>query len=777
MKGLRIHRLLVSTAAILLVTGMANIASAEPKFGTVNETAAAPETSTPSGDANSSAKPAGSSNQAPNAAPAAKPQAGAAQPIAQTVVAIVRPEDIRGSSLAPQSEPAEENSEQPAAEPTEAAPPAVTTTPEQPAETPAAAAVPTESAPAAAAAPDEPVTTATTPSPTATETPASQSATATGGEAPPASAAAPAETAAPPTENAAAPAPAPVVADANAPIAAQLRDLANGKFDRLIGGKKERPAFDAYYAAHGYAPVWITDGKLNARAAAAIAYLGQVDADGLDPADYPVPSVSASTTDPAALAEAEMRLTASVVNYTHHASTGRVHWSRISSSILYEAKAPAPADVLAAMADDAKDVTAALASYEPQAPNYVALKAKLADLRAGKTGPGKTPIANGPAPKIGAQDDRVQQLRERFGLAGDGTTYDKSLADAVKKFQQEHELKPSGLLTQQTIDALNGRSPDRPIDTVLANLERWRWMPHDLGKDYVIVNLPDFSLRVFHDGQQIWMTRIVTGKPTMATPIMSAEMKYITVNPTWNVPPSIVQREYLPALAADPTVLGRMGLRISYNPDGSVHISQPPGDHNALGRIRFNFPNKFLVYQHDTPDKNLFALDRRAFSHGCMRVQDPVKYAEVLLGVVRPGEGYSTERIRKMIASGGEQDIQFPHTLPVHLTYQTAFVDDEGRLEFREDMYDRDRTLIAVLKSDERKIADNPVDRGDGGSGRGYGRSNAMAGGGYFQGSGGSRSGYQNGGNFFSQLFGGFGDQQPAARRRAAQGRQPWGVQ
>jgi L,D-transpeptidase YcbB len=779
MKGLRIHRLLASTAAILLVAGMASIASAEPKFGTMNENAAAPAASTPSGDANGSAKPTEPPNQAPNTTPAAKPQAEAA-PVTPAVVANVRPEDMRGSSTAPQSEPAEENSEQPAADPADAAPaeiPAATTAPEQPADTPAAAAAPAMPASANAAPPDEPVTTATTPDPAASE-PAPQNATAPSSEAPPASAAAPADAAAPPADNAAAPA--PVVADANAPIAAQLRELANGKFDRLIGGKKDRPAFDAYYAAHGYAPVWIADGKLNARANAAIAYLGQVDADGLDPADYPVPSISASTTDPAALAEAEMRLTASVVNYAHHASTGRVHWSRISSSILYEVKAPAPADVLSAMADDSKDVTTTLAGYEPQAPNYIALKAKLADLRAGKSGgPRKTPIANGPGPKIGAQDDRVPQLRERFGLSGDGTTYDKPLADAVKKFQQEHELKPSGLLTQQTIDALNGRSPDRPVDTVLANLERWRWMPHDLGKDYVIVNLPDFTLRVFHDGQQIWMTRIVTGKPSMATPIMSAEMKYITVNPTWNVPPSIVQHEYLPALAADPTVLARMGLRMSYNPDGSVHISQPPGDHNALGRIRFNFPNKFLVYQHDTPDKNLFALDRRAFSHGCMRVQDPVKYAEVLLSIMRPGEGYSQERIRKMIASMGEQDIQFPHYLPVHLTYQTAFVDDEGRLEFREDMYDRDRVLIAVLKSDERKIADNPVDRGDGGSGRGgYGRSNTVAGGGYYQGSGSSRSGYQNGGNFFSQLFGGgFGDQQPAGRRRAAQGRQPWGVQ
>ena len=685
MPGVRIDRLLASTAAILLLAGTASIASAEPKFGTAAETATAPAaTSAPSGEINRSAKPAEPSSQAPTAAPAAKPQARAGQSADHAVVAIVRLEDMRDSSPAPASEPAEEKTEQPAAAPTEAAPaeqPAATAPPTEaaPAEQPAATAAPSEPAepaaaeanpaePATAAAPAEPATTGTTSAPTVTEAPATQpdaAATATGGdEVPTASPTAPADNAAPATNNAAAPAatpatdkaaapaatPAPVIADANTPITTQLRELANGKFDRIVGGKKDRPAFDAYYASHGYAPIWITDGKFNARAAAAVAYLGQVDADGLDPADYPVPNISASVTDPAALAEAEVRLSASVVTYAHHASVGRVHWSRVSSSILYEVKPPVPADVLGAVAD-AKDVAATLAGYEPQAPNYIALKAKLADLRAGKTTPGKAPIPNGPAPKLGGQDDRVPQLRERFGLSGDGTIYDKTLADAVKKFQQEHELKVSGLLTQPTIDALNGRSPDRPIDTVLANLERWRWMPHDLGKDYVIVNLPDYTLRVFHDGHQVWMTRIVTGKPTMATPIMTAEMKYITVNPTWNVPPSIVAREYMPALAADPTVLGRMGLRVSYNPDGSIHISQPPGDHNALGRVRFNFPNKFLVYQHDTPDKNLFALDKRAFSHGCMRVQDPVKYAEVLLNIVRPGEGYTEDRIHKMIAS------------------------------------------------------------------------------------------------------------------------------
>jgi L,D-transpeptidase YcbB len=801
MPGVRIDRFLASTAIILLVAGTAGVASAEPKFGMTSETAAPAATSVPSGQITPSTKPA----ETPNQVPAAKPEAKVGQP----VVAIVKPEDLNSTASELRGETTEERPADPAAAPAEtpAEQPAATAAPSQPIEaTPA---------PATATAPAEPATegvpATTTEAPAAqpatvggsdevpavgTTTPADTAATPADKAAPPAeNAAAPSATPAPaedaaapanpatppaenataptatPAENAAAPAAAPVVADANTPIATALRELANGKFDRIVG-KKDRPAFDAYYAAHGYAPVWISDGQFNERAKAAIAYLGQVDADGLDPADYPVPTISSATTDPAALAEAEIRLSTSVATYAHHAATGRVHWSRVSNDILFETKAPTPAEVLAAVVDS-KDVAATLAGYEPQAPNYVALKAKLADLRGGKVEPGKAPIPNGAGPKLGGQDNRLPQLRERLGLSGDGTTYDKELADAVKKFQQEHEIRPTGLLTQQTIDAINGRAADRPAtDVVLANLERWRWMPHDLGKDYVMVNLPDFTLRVFHDGHQIWITRIVTGKPGMPTPIMTAEMKFITVNPTWNVPPSIVHREYLPALAADPTVLSRMGLRMSYNSDGSVHISQPPGDHNALGRLRFNFPNKFLVYQHDTPDKNLFALDKRAFSHGCMRVQDPVKYAEVLLSITRPGEGYTTDRIRKMISSMGEQDIQFPHYLPVHLTYQTAFVDDEGKLEFREDMYGRDRALIAILKSDERRVAESAVDRPTGSANPARREALAMPVDRYT--SGYSRAG---GDNFFSRLFGGGDAPQagPQRRRAAQQGRQSWG--
>jgi murein L,D-transpeptidase YcbB/YkuD len=195
----------------------------------------------------------------------------------------------------------------------------------------------------------------------------------------------------------------------------------------------------------------------------------------------------------------------------------------------------------------------------------------------------------------------------------------------------------------------------------------------------------------------------------MPTPLLSETMKYITINPTWHVPPSIVHNEYLPALAQDPTVLARMGLHVSYS-GGEVQITQPPGPGNALGRIRFNFPNRFLVYQHDTPDKFMFGHDVRAESHGCMRVQDPAKYAEVLFNIARPQEHWTAEKIKSMFGSV-EQDIQLqPTPIWVHLTYQTAFVDDAGKLQFRRDVYNLDSRTIAAIKS-ERAIVEPASER------------------------------------------------------------------
>jgi murein L,D-transpeptidase YcbB/YkuD len=507
---------------------------------------------------------------------------------------------------------------------------------------------------------------------------------------------------------AAAPAEAPVLT-MDQRVGEKLREMFGGRVDRIIDRKAKAPV-EAFYAARNYAPIWVENGAENARGKAAATYLAGVSADGLDPSDYPVPSFA--NADVGALAESELKLTATLLTYARHAQIGRVHYSRVSADIAYDLVAPEPGAVLAKLAET-KNIAEALDSFNPPHAGYKALKAKLAEAR-GRTGePGRIRISSGKTLKPGMEDPRVPLLRARLGIAGDSanTTYDKALSEAVQTFQRQHGVAPTGVLSNGTVDALNGPRRDRDADIIIANMERWRWLPRDLGRAYVIVNIPDYTLKVMDRGAMVWTTKIVAGQPgEKATPLLSETMKYITFNPTWNVPPSIINNEYLPALAQDPTVLDRMGLKVEHNRDGSVRIYQPPGAANALGRIRFNFPNKFLVYQHDTPDKHLFDKDKRAFSHGCMRVQFPDKYAEVLLGIANPKDGYTIEKIRRMYG-GEERDVHLTTPIPVHLTYQTAFVDDAGHLAIREDVYGRDARLLAALKGEDRRIADVPVER------------------------------------------------------------------
>jgi murein L,D-transpeptidase YcbB/YkuD len=285
---------------------------------------------------------------------------------------------------------------------------------------------------------------------------------------------------------------------------------------------------------------------------------------------------------------------------------------------------------------------------------------------------------------------------------------------ALDRFSPQNEPYRKLKATLAELRAKPGaaKTEARHIETIVANMERWRWYPRDLGDAHVLVNQPDFTLKVMHNGGQVWTTRIVIGKPSMQTPLLSETMKTITVNPTWTVPQSIVRNEYLPALAQDPTVLERMGLRVSYN-GGGVTITQPPGAGNALGRIRFNFRNRFSVYQHDTPDKYYFAHEVRAYSHGCMRVQDPAKYAEVLLNIARPQEHWTANRVQSMFGRG-EQDLQLqPTPIWVHLTYQTAFVDNAGKLQLRRDVYNLDSRTLAAIKHERGNLEPAPERKHD----------------------------------------------------------------
>jgi murein L,D-transpeptidase YcbB/YkuD len=492
---------------------------------------------------------------------------------------------------------------------------------------------------------------------------------------------------------------------ADRPIAEKIRDLLAAKTDKIFASKKEHAAVEAFYQKRNQAPLWLDKGVMDDRAKAAIARMKAADADGLDASDYKIPDFAAAS-GADALAEAELKLTETVLMYARHVQAGRFSYANISKNIELPQQPPEPGEVLAKLAD-ATDAGRALDEYSPPQKGYQALKAKLAELRNKASGGSGHEIPEGPElklAKVPVEDPRVPQLRERLGLKGDAADlhYDAKLAEAVKKYQRTNELKVTGALDEKTVRELNGPPRDRQIDIIIANMERWRWIPRDLGKTHVMVNLPDFTLRLMHNGSMMWTTRIVIGKPAMPTPLLFETMKYITINPTWNVPQSIVQNEYLPALEQDPTVLDRMGLKVVRDRDG-VHISQPPGDGNALGRIRFNFPNRFDVYQHDTPEKYLFKEERRAYSHGCMRVQDPVKYAQLLLSIERPNEGYTEDRIRRMFGHE-EQDIQFPAPIPVHLTYQTAYVEDDGQLVMRSDVYGLDSRVIAAIKTERGMI-------------------------------------------------------------------------
>jgi murein L,D-transpeptidase YcbB/YkuD len=243
-------------------------------------------------------------------------------------------------------------------------------------------------------------------------------------------------------------------------------------------------------------------------------------------------------------------------------------------------------------------------------------------------------------------------------------------------------------------------------DKIRLNLDRWRWLPRDLGQTYVMVNVPEFMVRIVRDGQVVHEAKIVDGRPTHQTPIFSNAIQYIVVNPYWHVPKSIAAKEVIPHLMRDPSYLARQDMEVLYHgrpvdpasvPWGSVNpaafqFRQNPGAENALGRIKFLFPNRFSVYLHDTPEKRLFQKTVRDYSHGCMRVQDPFAFAAALL----QGTSISVERVRSLVG-GSEKWLKMPVKIPIHIVYFTASVAPDGALVTRPDIYGYDRVTEAAL--------------------------------------------------------------------------------
>jgi murein L,D-transpeptidase YcbB/YkuD len=428
-------------------------------------------------------------------------------------------------------------------------------------------------------------------------------------------------------------------------LEARLRDTKAAPLPPRLG-KREREATAAYYASARFQAAWIADGAWTPRAKDLIERLKHADEDGLDPADYPVPLIGAGpdgrTETSSELAEAEVKLSAAAALYARDARGGRIDPARISGLITPKLDLPAADAVLARLAA-APDPGAALQSYNPTYPGYHALKAKLAELRANRPAQPMVRAPKGPA------------------------------------------------YSSRLIASLEGIVPPPRLEgDILANMERWRWLPSQVGHRYIFVNIPEFRLQLIEDGKVVHEARVITGKPGSPTPVFSGEMEFAVVNPSWYIPPSIMKNEILPGLAADPTYAEQRGYEVVRR-GNQITVRQPPGERNALGFIKFMFPNQHAVYLHDTPNRKLFAAAQRAFSHGCVRVDQPFRLADFVLG-----KEWSEPRLRKLVGHG-ERTIRLPEKLPVHLAYLTMTVDAAGQIRILDDLYGYNRRVRAAL--------------------------------------------------------------------------------
>ncbi len=500
------------------------------------------------------------------------------------------------------------------------------------------------------------------------------------------------------------------------PMAAAIRlELAEAGRGGSFLDKRDEAAVAEHYAEQGYAPTWIADGRLTERAKTLIRRLAAADTDGLNISDYQTPALNLGDAGPvrtALLARADVRLSLAIVTYARHAYAGRLEPGKLTANFGYEQHLPDSVGVLADVAS-AADPAAALAAYNPTHPAFLRLRDKLAELRKAKDEDRLVEVPDGTTLKPGMSDTRVPVLRERLAIPAaavpsEADVYDEPLVVAVKAFQQSAGLKADGLVGKGTLAALNKTQVD-PVPVILANMERWRWMPRDLGRFYVKVSIPSFRLDVMKDGKDIHTTRVVVGKVTNQTPIFSDKIEHLIVNPAWHVPQSIAKKEMLPAAQANPASLS--GYEVFANVGGTyrpvdpfmvdwyrvdirkIQIRQPPGERNALGSIKFMFPNSYDVYLHDTPSKSLFQRDYRAFSHGCVRVMDPMAFADALLS---EDSSMNAAKLKKMIG-GGERMVKLSRHIPVHLTYFTAEVDESGRLDLHPDLYGHDKRIQQAL--------------------------------------------------------------------------------
>jgi murein L,D-transpeptidase YcbB/YkuD len=516
-------------------------------------------------------------------------------------------------------------------------------------------------------------------------------------------------------------------AGARADIAISPRDLAIVRINVIdllaneprlpLPIKQRQETLLAYYQTSNGELLWLG----SKRASALVARLKDAASEGLDPKDYPSAQLAAineqsPTLDKRKLAIVELYFSAAFLQYTSDLRVGRFLPNKIDPDFFLKARA---IDQLAALKSlaQAPSLDQFFAAWQPRHAIYALLRAALARYRAIATmgGWGKVPV--GATLHPGESDARVPAIRARLAITdgagpanGDPNAYDAALVEAVKRFQERQGLAVDGVIGNSTIIAMNVSVADR-IKSIIATMERVRWIPDDLGREFVIVNIAAFELRRFADGVVKERMPVVVGKTFHRTPVFSDRIRYVEFNPYWNVPPSIAIKEELPKLRSNPGAIAAQGFEAveggrvlalqsidwsNYGPGNfPFELRQRPGANNALGRVKLIFPNAHNVYLHDTPAHSLFGRTERAFSHGCIRVSRPLELAEQVL---RAGgvAGWNKVRIDSVVASAKTTIVNLRDPLPVHITYLTAWVDD-GVLNFRQDIYGHDAKLLAAL--------------------------------------------------------------------------------
>lgn len=507
----------------------------------------------------------------------------------------------------------------------------------------------------------------------------------------------------------------------NEDVAAAIREFITSGHATLASETDDERLFQifTFYEDRDFKPIWTRDAGAKTKARVLLEALRSAADHGLDPAYYSIPEIEAriDSTNPEELAELDLVLSDVFADFGRDLSRGRIIPTQLARDIQLVPHGPGPLHLIDG-AEAADDLGPYLDSLAPQTPQYARLKEKLAEYRAIAEKGGWPAIEAGATLKPGMADPRLPALARLLtttgdlpGQAGDPpAVYDERLVGAIKSFQSRHGLADDGVIGPATLAAFNVPVEDR-IRQMEINLERRRWMEDRLGELYLFVNLADAYLKVVQETgdreKTIHTARLVVGKPYTRTPVFSEMVSYVVINPNWGVPASIANNEFLPKLKADPGFLLRQNIRI-FSGSSEVdpfsvnwqslsrvpyQLRQDPGDGNALGRIKFMFPNPFNVYLHDTPSKSLFEKEVRYFSHGCMRVQNPEQLAELLLG----RQGWTRDKIRAQIASGKQRIVNLERKIPIHITYLTAWVNKDGSVHFRNDVYGRDKQLAAAL--------------------------------------------------------------------------------